>query len=158
MQVHEAVLLSGKKESGCTVHLVTEEVDGGAIVSQRRVAVEVDDTVETLRGRVQAQEGPTFKEAIQGFRDRVMLQGEALEDWWTHWGTTDKLTLTYRDAGVNIDAGDALVQRIKPLCRATNRPGCEKASIGGFGGLFDLAGKYKCKILGSFSLYYWCLV
>jgi phosphoribosylformylglycinamidine cyclo-ligase len=43
----------------------------------------------------------------------------------------------YADAGVDIDAGNALVDRIKPLVRATRRPGAD-AEIGGFGGLFDL--------------------
>lgn len=46
--------------------------------------------------------------------------------------------LTYRDAGVDIDAGNALVDRIKPLVKATRRIGAD-ADIGGFGGLFDLA-------------------
>ena len=45
--------------------------------------------------------------------------------------------LTYREAGVDIDAGNALVDRIKPMVRATRRPGAD-AEIGGFGGLFDL--------------------
>jgi phosphoribosylformylglycinamidine cyclo-ligase len=45
--------------------------------------------------------------------------------------------LTYREAGVDIDAGNALVERIKPLVRATRRIGAD-ADIGGFGGLFDL--------------------
>ena len=45
--------------------------------------------------------------------------------------------LTYRDAGVDIDAGNALVTRIKPLVKATRRVGAD-ADIGGFGGLFDL--------------------
>ena len=45
--------------------------------------------------------------------------------------------LTYADAGVDIDAGNAMVDRIKPLVRATRRPGAD-AEIGGFGGLFDL--------------------
>jgi phosphoribosylformylglycinamidine cyclo-ligase len=45
--------------------------------------------------------------------------------------------LTYALAGVNIDAGAALVEAIKPLARATRRPGAE-ASLGGFGALFDL--------------------
>ena len=44
---------------------------------------------------------------------------------------------TYRDAGVDIEAGDALVERIKPLARATNRPGV-MGGLGGFGALFDL--------------------
>jgi phosphoribosylformylglycinamidine cyclo-ligase len=55
--------------------------------------------------------------------------------------------LTYRDAGVDIDAGNALVDAIKPLVRATRRPGAD-AEIGGFGGLFDLkATGYKDPVL-----------
>ncbi|WP_375465704.1 phosphoribosylformylglycinamidine cyclo-ligase [uncultured Methylobacterium sp.] len=45
--------------------------------------------------------------------------------------------LTYASAGVDIDAGNAMVETIKPLVRATRRPGAD-AEIGGFGGLFDL--------------------
>ena len=45
--------------------------------------------------------------------------------------------VTYRDAGVDIDAGNALVHALKPLVRATRRPGAD-AELGGFGGLFDL--------------------
>ena len=45
--------------------------------------------------------------------------------------------VVYADAGVDIDAGNALVAAIKPLVRATRRPGAD-AEIGGFGGLFDL--------------------
>src|SRR6187402_3151384 len=52
---------------------------------------------------------------------------------------TEKLPngLTYAQAGVDIDAGNAMVDEIKPLVRATRRPGAD-AEIGGFGGLFDL--------------------
>jgi phosphoribosylformylglycinamidine cyclo-ligase len=51
--------------------------------------------------------------------------------------TDRKNSLTYADAGVDIDAGNRLVDLIKPLVRATARPGAD-AEIGGFGGLFDL--------------------
>jgi len=47
-------------------------------------------------------------------------------------------SLTYRDAGVDIDAGNRLVERIKPLARSTRRKGSE-AGLGGFGAVFDLA-------------------
>ena len=46
-------------------------------------------------------------------------------------------SLTYKDAGVDIDAGEALVERIGPAAKSTRRPGAD-ASLGGFGGLFDL--------------------
>ncbi len=45
--------------------------------------------------------------------------------------------LTYADAGVDIDAGNLMVEKIKPLVRATRRPGAD-GEIGGFGGVFDL--------------------
>jgi len=55
--------------------------------------------------------------------------------------------LTYADAGVDIDAGNAMVDAIKPLVRATRRPGAD-AEIGGFGGLFDLkAAGFKDPVL-----------
>ncbi|MEH6728485.1 MAG: AIR synthase related protein, partial [Hyphomicrobiales bacterium] len=45
--------------------------------------------------------------------------------------------LSYRDAGVDIDAGNALIDDIKPMVKATSRPGAD-SELGGFGGLFDL--------------------
>lgn len=51
--------------------------------------------------------------------------------------TTRKNGLTYAQAGVDIDAGEALVEAIKPLAKSTARPGAD-AALGGFGGLFDL--------------------
>ncbi len=52
-------------------------------------------------------------------------------------GETRKNGLTYAAAGVDIDAGNEMVRRIKPLVRSTRRPGAD-GEIGGFGGLFDL--------------------
>jgi phosphoribosylformylglycinamidine cyclo-ligase len=61
----------------------------------------------------------------------------------------DGLPLTYRDAGVDIDAGDALVEAIKPMAKSTNRPGV-MGGLGGFGGLFDLkATGFKDPVLVS---------
>jgi phosphoribosylformylglycinamidine cyclo-ligase len=57
--------------------------------------------------------------------------------------------LTYKDSGVDIDAGEALVERIAPAARATRRSGAD-ADLGGFGGLFDLkAAGFKDPILVS---------
>jgi phosphoribosylformylglycinamidine cyclo-ligase len=56
-------------------------------------------------------------------------------------------SLTYKDAGVDIEAGDALVEAIKPLAASTKRPGCD-ADLGGFGALFDLkAAGFKDPVL-----------
>lgn len=52
---------------------------------------------------------------------------------------TEKTGLTYADAGVDIDAGNTLVERIKPAAKRTSRPGV-MAGLGGFGALFDLKG------------------
>ena len=56
--------------------------------------------------------------------------------------------LTYRDAGVDIDAGDALVDNIKPLARRTLREGV-LAGIGGFGALFEVPRRYRNPVLVS---------
>jgi phosphoribosylformylglycinamidine cyclo-ligase len=60
-----------------------------------------------------------------------------------------KPTLTYRDAGVDIDAGDALVEAIKPVAARTRRPGV-LGGLGGFGALFEIPpGKYREPVLVS---------
>jgi phosphoribosylformylglycinamidine cyclo-ligase len=56
--------------------------------------------------------------------------------------------LTYRDAGVDIDAGNQVVERIKPLVKRTFRPEV-MGGLGGFGALFDLSGKYREPVLVS---------
>lgn len=56
---------------------------------------------------------------------------------------TQSIPLTYRDAGVDIDAGDTLVDAIKPAARRTNRAGANP-ELGGFGGLFDLKAAGYC--------------
>jgi phosphoribosylformylglycinamidine cyclo-ligase len=59
---------------------------------------------------------------------------------------SDHTPLTYKDAGVDIDAGNALVERIKPAVRATHRPGV-LSGIGGFGGLFEIPAGYSRPVL-----------
>jgi phosphoribosylformylglycinamidine cyclo-ligase len=56
--------------------------------------------------------------------------------------------LSYKDAGVDIDAGDALIERIKPLAKKTMREGV-LAGIGGFGALFEVPKRYKEPVLVS---------
>ncbi|WP_157144416.1 phosphoribosylglycinamide formyltransferase [Brachyspira pilosicoli] len=56
MKVHEAVIKNKEKESGCTVHYVTDMVDGGDIIMQNKVDVLEDDTPEILQKRVLVEE------------------------------------------------------------------------------------------------------
>jgi formyltetrahydrofolate-dependent phosphoribosylglycinamide formyltransferase len=63
-RVHEAVLASGATESGCTVHLVDEEYDRGAILGQRRVPVVPGDTPDTLAQRVLREEHRILPAAV----------------------------------------------------------------------------------------------
>jgi phosphoribosylamine--glycine ligase/phosphoribosylglycinamide formyltransferase/phosphoribosylformylglycinamidine cyclo-ligase/phosphoribosylamine--glycine ligase/phosphoribosylformylglycinamidine cyclo-ligase len=141
LTVHEAVLAAGKKESGCTIHYVTEAVDGGPIVLQSTCAVEEGDSPASLKTRVQALEGEAFIQAINMYHQGIIGPNSessgppSSSSSSSHGGIQ---TLTYADAGVDIDAGESLVQRIKPLCKGTRRAGCD-ATLGGFGGLFNLA-------------------
>ena len=64
-KVHEAVLKSKVKESGCTVHLVTENLDAGPVIAQKKVPVADSDTVKTLSERVLKEEHKLLVEAIK---------------------------------------------------------------------------------------------
>jgi phosphoribosylglycinamide formyltransferase-1 len=67
---------AGVKVTGCTVHLVTDELDAGPILLQRCVEVHADDTVESLRARIQAQEHQLLPEAVRAFAERrVRIEG-----------------------------------------------------------------------------------
>ena len=67
LNVHEEVLKAGETESGCTVHLVDESVDGGKILVQKRCDIDPDETAESLKTKVQKLEGEAFVDAIQAF-------------------------------------------------------------------------------------------
>ena len=64
-RVHAAVLASGDRVSGVTVHLVDEEYDHGLVISQAEVPVMPDDTPETLAARVLAQEHILYPKTLQ---------------------------------------------------------------------------------------------
>ncbi len=74
--VHRAVLESGAKVSGCTVHFVTPHVDGGPIILQRCIPVLDSDTVETLKARVLEEEHKAYPEAVRLFAEgRLKIDG-----------------------------------------------------------------------------------
>jgi phosphoribosylformylglycinamidine cyclo-ligase len=62
--------------------------------------------------------------------------------------SNSKVSLSYRDAGVDIDAGDALVEAIKPFAKRTMREGV-MSGLGGFGAMFEVSKKYKEPVLVS---------
>lgn len=62
--VHEAVLASGEKESGCTIHLVNGECDGGKILIQKKVPVLPGDTPESLYSRIAPEEHKAIIEGL----------------------------------------------------------------------------------------------
>lgn len=75
-RVHEAVLSSGAKFSGCTVHFVTDDIDGGPTILQALVEVSPDDTPETLAQRVLKEEHRIYPEAIRLFaQGRLKIEG-----------------------------------------------------------------------------------
>ncbi|KAG8462548.1 hypothetical protein KFE25_010373 [Diacronema lutheri] len=152
LAVHEAVLASGAARSGATIHYIDETVDGGEIVMQEAVAVGAGETAASLKAKVQPLEGKLFVHAIQRLqRNQQLLPApigappppvgaplaHASADAGADGDGDGRSPITYAQAGVDIDAGDELVQRIKPACKRTHRPGCHGA-VGGFGGLFDL--------------------
>ncbi|MGA9363750.1 MAG: phosphoribosylglycinamide formyltransferase [Bacteroidota bacterium] len=85
MHVHEAVINSGERISGVTIHIVDEEYDHGPIVKQRTIAVDKDETPETLAMKIHGIEHQLYPEVLQLFADdRVRVnegQVTILENW-----------------------------------------------------------------------------
>jgi len=65
INVHKEVLKNGDTETGCTIHFVTDQVDGGPILIQKKCKVESNDTIYSLKTKVQELEGLAFLEAIK---------------------------------------------------------------------------------------------
>ena len=80
LHVHEEVLKYGVKLSGATVHFVSEECDGGPIIAQKAVAVEENDTPETLQKRIMEQaEWKLLPEAVRLFcQDKLTVEGRTV--------------------------------------------------------------------------------
>ena len=69
LDVHQAVIDAGEKETGMTIHLINENVDEGPIVLQKSCEVLPDDTTENLRDRVQGLEKEWYPKVVQMFAD-----------------------------------------------------------------------------------------
>ena len=70
MNVHEEVLKNNDKETGCTIHFVTDKIDGGPILIQKKCDVKPNDTAQSLKAKVQDLEGNAFLEAIKLFETK----------------------------------------------------------------------------------------
>lgn len=87
LHTHRRALQAGDDCHGVSVHFVTQELDGGPVIVQARIAVRPGDTEETLSARVQRQEHRIYPEAIDWFargrlecrEDRAWLDGQPLE-------------------------------------------------------------------------------
>ena len=82
LNTHGRALEAGVREHGASVHLVTNDLDGGPVIAQARVRVQPDDTPETLAARVLEQEHRLYPLAIRWFiENRLSLQhGQVLLD------------------------------------------------------------------------------
>ncbi|MBK4995625.1 phosphoribosylglycinamide formyltransferase [Pseudomonas sp. S37] len=83
LHTHRRALEAGDAEHGCSVHFVTEELDGGPLVVQAVVPVASDDTVESLAQRVHQQEHQVYPLAVRWFAEgrlRLGDQGALLDD------------------------------------------------------------------------------
>jgi len=76
MHAVEQALQHGVKVTGCTVHLVTDELDGGPILLQQCVEVRDDDDVESLHARIRAEEHRLLPRAVRAFAEgRIVVEG-----------------------------------------------------------------------------------
>jgi phosphoribosylglycinamide formyltransferase-1 len=75
IHVHEKAIEYGVKLSGATVHFVEADVDGGAIIMQRAVPVEPDDTPETLQARILKEEHKMLPECV-----KLLCQGKVQKE------------------------------------------------------------------------------
>ena len=76
LHTHERAIEAGVKVHGCTVHLVTAELDHGPIILQAAVRVRPDDTPDRLASRVLAQEHVAYPRAVRWYLERkLVVQG-----------------------------------------------------------------------------------
>ncbi|MGE8410493.1 MAG: phosphoribosylglycinamide formyltransferase [Pseudomonas sp.] len=76
LHTHQRALEAGDREHGCSVHFVTEELDGGPLVVQAIIPVVADDTPETLAHRVHSQEHQIYPLAVRWFAEGRLRLGE----------------------------------------------------------------------------------
>lgn len=124
LNVHEAVLAAKETESGCTVHIVTKDLDAGPILVQKSCTIDPDETPETLKAKVQHLEGLALEEAINMYREsRGNSTGHE----------------TYKAAGVDIDTHGKIIKKIKTMAKETAPNDVHIQATGQFGAIYDLS-------------------
>jgi len=86
LHTHQRILAAGAREHGCSVHFVTEELDGGPVITQAKVPVLPDDTETSLAARVREREHVIYPLVLRWFAEgrialddnRVLLDGQPL--------------------------------------------------------------------------------
>ncbi len=77
LHTHERALAAGVKEHGASVHFVTEDLDGGPVITQAKVVILENDDVDSLAARVLVQEHIIYPKVIQWIAEgRLLLQGD----------------------------------------------------------------------------------
>jgi formyltetrahydrofolate-dependent phosphoribosylglycinamide formyltransferase len=72
LDVHREVLKNKEKETGCTLHWVTKDLDAGPIIFQEKVKIAIGETPESLKEKVQAKEKEVIIQGIEMFRDGLI--------------------------------------------------------------------------------------
>ncbi|PJX14565.1 phosphoribosylglycinamide formyltransferase [Halomonas sp. 141] len=109
LNTHARALADGVAQHGCSVHFVTEELDGGPVVLQAELAVTADDSVETLKEKVHAREHLIFPIAVHWFlegRLQYTAEGARMDG---HLLPPHGMRLSHADAAEELDeeANDA---------------------------------------------------
>jgi formyltetrahydrofolate-dependent phosphoribosylglycinamide formyltransferase len=77
LDTHRRALLAGDEHGGCSVHVVTEELDGGPVIAQRKVRILPRDTPESLAARVLEEEHKIYPEALDAFCRKLLAERSA---------------------------------------------------------------------------------
>ena len=73
LDVHREVLKNGERESGCTLHFVTEELDSGPVILQKKVEVSENETPESLKAKVKLKEQEVILEGLKLFAEGKLV-------------------------------------------------------------------------------------
>ena len=76
LDVHQAVLTNKEKESGCTLHWVTDELDAGPIIIQEKVPIAEGETVDSLKAKIQLKEQAVILQGLEMCRDGLLKNEE----------------------------------------------------------------------------------